>query len=174
MLGVAIQGYLESVRYSLSGGGGGVVDLANGYPADGTPDRTEVETLQTIYGSTDGFRDADGNAITVGIQDIPNVTEIEHLEERGYYNPLKSGGYDAWLTAQNIKFKLGEESTVVVDSTTRRPDIKTGAGIVPVARQPDGNMNVLLEDWRTIAHDADSFYFRLVFPSGATIARPAG
>ena len=69
------------------------VHFSDGYPASGTQARTDLEIMQDIYNSDDGFQDTDGTDITVYISryDIP-----EELSEDRLWNPLHADGEDEY------------------------------------------------------------------------------
>ena len=86
------------VRATLDGDDAGefvYVYLENKYPASGTQQKTDIEILQTIYNSDDGFQDDDGNAVTVSTG--PTYDTPEGLSENGWWNPLHADGEDEYL-----------------------------------------------------------------------------
>ena len=87
---------LGSVAYRLDDeAGGGEIAFESGYPAAGSQARTDLEILQAINGSADGFRDADGNSVTIAVNNnVDGITQASKLEENGYWNPLISGSWE--------------------------------------------------------------------------------
>ena len=83
--------FISGKKVILDGDDAGTVisfDLDDGYPASGTTDRTNLEILQTIYNSDDGFQDTDGNSITVNVRGRYDNDVPEELSENGWWNPL--------------------------------------------------------------------------------------
>ena len=73
-------------------------------------DAIALGILQEINGSTDGFRDADGNSITPILQEAPNgITDVDELENNGLVNPLSEGSYER--LANLMLFKVRSSST---------------------------------------------------------------
>ena len=122
-------------------------------------DATELSVLQEIYASAAGFVDENGNAITIRLA-APNVTNVDDLEPERIPEST-----DCWLrrpsgNLRRVRGTFLRESSVKQDDNTGRLDLHLSAGLVPVPRIPDGNMVVLMEDWRLISLGA-KFQFRI-------------
>ena len=72
------------------------IDTTYGYPSSGSQNRTDLEILQEIYNSDDGFQDTDGGDITVDLRGRYEGTP-EGLSENGWWNPLHADGEDEYL-----------------------------------------------------------------------------
>ena len=134
-----------------------------------------ISVLQTIWASADGLRDSDGVTI------VPTLTnsafDLDELEDHGYINPLDSGSYNRWFTAQKVRGAFQQEATVENDADTGRPDIKSGIGWVPENRVPTGPLSQSLEDWRLVSNGIN-FTWRLDLteedaPTDAEFTAPA-
>ena len=130
------------------------------FPAiEGSASAALLLILQEIYASTAGFVNEAGTSITVRIT-VPNVTNVDDLEPNGYPNPLIPGYEDRATNLRQVRGAFLKEATVEKDSNTGRTDIALRAGLVPTPRIPDGDMVVLMEDWRLISQGSN-FQFRI-------------
>ena len=121
--------------------------------------RAELDILQEIYASTDGFLDEDGNRITVtafGFLAGGNaITDADDFESHGLWNPLIDGSYDRWVASRKaIGAFLLEEAQVTEDPTSGRHDLKMPGGLTTTRRRPSTSMMMLdMRDW-SLAPDA--------------------
>ena len=70
------------------------VVLQNNLPPSGTDEEANLAVLQTFYGSTDGFLDADGNTVEPFVTGFQHGTTPESLTNFGHWNPLDADGWD--------------------------------------------------------------------------------
>ena len=151
----------------------GSISLKDGikptYPASGTGERDRLEILQEIYASDDGFRDANGDSITVTVLDYDYGDTLENVDSYGPYNPFVAGAWDAYLQAKTTSIVLGEETSIERDDDTGRPDITLTAGLKHAKRRPDSD--VLLQglgDWE-VESKGDNFNLKLTLPPNSGI-----
>jgi hypothetical protein len=155
----------SSVAYKTTEGDRGRISFYDGWPT-GADDLTALGILQEIYASTDGYLDADGNALSddmfyVWGSDIPPGTTIANMEARGLVNPFIAGGEDRWLNARQVDGAFLLEAEVEEDSQTGRRDIVTKGGVRFNRRVPTGGMlTQFMEDWICITQ-AGFFDFHL-------------
>ena len=125
------------------------INIGRGAPESGTQDATDLGILQEIYGSTDGFRDADGNSITVIVRQGPDgITDADDLEINGHLNPLSADSYERVANLKAVFGTFLQAASVEEDSDTGRRDISIEAGFIPTKRTSNsGAVQQSLEDW---------------------------
>ena len=60
------------------------------YPEDGSDDLAQLEILQEIYASDDGFLDADGATVVPVVYRFPFGNTLADLENYGSWNPFEA------------------------------------------------------------------------------------
>ena len=119
---------------------------------------SDLIALQALYASSDGIRDANGNAVPI-TWDSDSI-DPDDIPKTGWFNPLIPGAFEEWQNAQEVSSIFGDEVVISRDSTTGRPDFASTVGITPANRVPDtGEMTQFLSDW--YAEVAGSGQFRL-------------
>ena len=127
-----------------------IVSFAGRYPAAGSDDETELEILQEIYASDDGFQDSDGNDIAVTVVNhIDGITDVADLEPNGYWNPFIAGSWERHRSglreSQGVMLK---HAAVTEDATSGRRDLALTGGVMPAkAAPPSGDLAQSVEDW---------------------------
>ena len=83
------RGYTISISYDLSDGAYDTLLVLKGgdLPSD-HEDRADLDVLQEIYASSDGFQDEDGNDVAVKASGFfrggTSIEDLELLEANGY------------------------------------------------------------------------------------------
>ena len=141
------------------------VDTTYGYPESGTQARTDLEILQTIYNSDDGFQDTDGGDITVDLRGRYDGTP-EGLSENGWWNPLHADGEDEYLRyrdgikAASLYTAEKKDITFNTDGTVSE---ESRVGNVPVEDTPTStNTMYALSAW-TADQSGTSIAFSVSF-----------
>ena len=93
-----------------------------GPPESGTDAADDLAVLQEIWASEDGFRDADGDSITVGVNDIPVAESVEDIEKYGLLNPLSEGSFERWQAKEQIHGAFQQEGELSTDDDTGKND----------------------------------------------------
>ena len=122
---------LSTVQWRLSDDESGTIvgfEFFGRPPISGEPGYDDLVILQTIFASSDGFRDIDGNSVPVIVRRFPYGTTTDSIEEYGYYNPLDASSYDRWLRTRQIQGAFLSHAEVEEDSATGRVDIITRGG----------------------------------------------
>ena len=135
-----------------------------GMPAEGSDDLANLEVLQDIWASDDGFQDADGNAVVITLGRYAFGTTLDSLEEHGWWNPLHEGSYERWIDDQLIRGAHVREATYSEHATTGRPAITSSIDDIPVFRNPGTEtFDYSLSDWDISQFSATRLIFRLNF-----------
>ena len=71
-------------------------------PAVGTDERATLDTLQTVYASADGFRDADFTRVLPEVREYPYGTTPQSVSDRGFWNPLDADDYVRFANRQEM------------------------------------------------------------------------
>ncbi len=138
-----------------------------GFPTSGTDERFDLFALKSIYESSVGIVNADGDSVTPFVQDFFFGTTLEDLEEYGYPNPLKGNGpFSDYHKGQKYLGKTAMEGTVEEDSTTGKITATARFDIKPKRRKPVGSFNHPLTDWYASEYDDDEWEFVFVFDAG--------
>ena len=117
-------------------------------PVSGENGYDELVILQEIYASSDGFRDADGNSITILVQGFTYGTTLESIEEHGFYNPLDPDSYARYLENRKVAGAHAAHAEVEEDSITGRKDVVTTGGLrVKKGVPPSGDLDQSIADW---------------------------
>ena len=120
------------------------------------PDRADLDILQEIYGSADGFIDEDGDPAPItatGFLVGGNIiTDVRDFESHGLWNPLSAGSWDRWVASRKtLGAFLLEEAEVTEDATSGRHDINMPGGLTTKRRTPStGEMTLDLRDWSLV------------------------
>ena len=131
----------------------------------GSSDADDLETLQEIYASEDGFQDSDDNNITGRVYQLAGITDADDLESKGYANPLIAGFMDRVANREKVGGAFLMHAEVETDDTTGRADIKTAGGITPKRGAPlSGSLKVSLRDFLVSRQSATEVNFRLLVP----------
>ena len=103
--------------------------------------QTDLETLQDIWASSDGFRDTDNNALAVQLRSFPSgVSDENDLEDHGFPNPFLEGSYDRWqATVLNLRGHFQKTAEVEVTTDTGRSVLTLESDIGTNYRVPDGD-----------------------------------
>ena len=151
----------------------GVIDLINGQPpVAGTDDADDLAVLQEIYDSTNKFQNADGDSITVNIQDAPLTTDIDELETYNYPNPFIAGFNTRRTTQVMIDGALLQDGDFERDETTGKPTVGFEGEWQVKARRPDGSdFDASLASWEIGYTSDDIFRLRLEIPSTEQITK---
>ena len=146
----------QQVYFNAGVDGSRYIDVTLGDLAADHADRTDLDTLQSIYASTDGFLDADGNALEPTLYgyfvDGASVLDVADLEAYGIWNPLVAGSYERWQAARKtVGAFLLEEAEVTKDATSGRTDVNMPGGMLGKRRVPStGTMTLDLRDWALV------------------------
>ena len=130
-------------------------------PAAGSEEGDNLRVLQDIWASSDGFRDADGNSITVRLNDCPFTTDIGELESHGYLNPFDADSWDRWVEFLKMRGRFQEGATITNEGDIHLHFNIEGEPFAP----PSGDTEFSLADyWRTYELHGTSnnfFYFTI-------------
>ena len=122
-----VQVYYVDLYYRLSDGTRDRLSFYNGDIPSGHAQRADLDVLQEIYASADGFRDADGNAVAIKLNDFARggltIFNDAALEINGFVNPLINGSYDRLANMLAVLGALLLEGSVNADSVTNRPGV---------------------------------------------------
>ena len=111
--------------------------------------------LQEIYASSDGFRDAGGNDLSIDLIDCPFTTDVAELEEHGFLNPLDADSWDRWIAFLKMRGRFQEGATI-----TNEGDIDITFGLSPEFGVPaDGITTFSLDPYRAYDHGGVRFWF---------------
>ena len=165
-----VQRYSVRIVYVLSDGTLVRLDLYGGDLPSGHAQRADLDVLQEIYASADGFLDADGNTVTIRIIGYARggitISDIANLEINGFVNPFIDGSYDRLANMNKVLGAFLLEGTVDEDTTTARRDILLKGGLIPETRTPaSGALQVSLEDINILVFNSTTFITRLLFSS---------
>ena len=143
---------LDGLSWTLSDGSyGHIPNLgSNGRPpVSGEEGYVDLGILQTIFASSVGFRNADGDSIAVTLHSFPYGTTIESLEAHGHYNPLDADSYDNYRDSlARTRGAFLRHASVADDDVSGRSDISMAGGIKPVkAVPPTGDLDQSIADW---------------------------
>ena len=160
--------YIKDIEAVLDGDDTGTrihIPLSTGYPASGTQARTDLEIMQTIYNSDDGFQDADSNDITVFMHSIYGDTP-EDLSENNLWNPLHADGedeYDRWRDGIKAASLYTTEKKDITFNTDGTVSEESRVGNVPVEDTPTSdNTMYSLSAW-TADQSGTSIAFSVSF-----------
>ena len=143
-----------------------VVDIrfSNGLPDEDTNDADDLEVLQDIWASDEGFQNTDGDDITPKLSGFPLGTTFESLEEHGWWNPFHEGSYERWIDNQLIAGAHVREAEYSEHDTTGRPAITSSIDDIPVLRNPGTDtFDYPLADWDISQFIETRLSFRLNF-----------
>ena len=156
-----IRGVIDYIQWVLDDtddSRGYIVTIS--YPTSGQY-LTDLGILQDIYESSDGFRDADGNAITPTVRGFPYGTTVESLDEFGSYNPLREDAYEQYQDSLRIQ---GAASRGVVKHEGSGDDerIEQTIGHIVVPKQAAGSTyDWPLRRWNTVERSSTQVQFSL-------------
>ena len=139
----------------------GRISLINGYPAAGTDDYDNLAVLQQIYASTDGLRNAANEVVTPGVSSFRLGTTFEDLEELGWWNPLRAGSWEGYLTKLRIQ---GSSSRGVIKHEGSGNDerIEQSIGHIVIPKQAEGDTHEWpLDRWNTAERSSTQVQFSL-------------
>ena len=141
------------------------VDVPSGHA-----DRADLDVLQEIYASADGFQDDDGNDIAVRVTGFHRgglaIRDAGLLEANGFPNVLIPGSIARAGNMDEVLGALLLEGTVDEDATTARRDIVLKGGLIPETRTPaSGALDVSLADINIIVFSSTTFITQLLFSS---------
>ena len=94
--------------------------------------------LQTIYASSDGIINEDGDSVVVQLTNFPFGTALEDLEKHGYWNPLEADGWDRFLERYKFPGLYTRGLSEVVTAASGREEVHTEYGEVPQRGKPPG------------------------------------
>ena len=140
------------------------ITMRNGFPSSGSDAFDNLEVLQDIWASDDGFQDGDGTGITPTVFYYPFGSDVDALEEHGWWNPLHEGSYERWVDDQLIRGAHVREATYSEHATTGRPAVTSSIDDIPVFRNPGTEtFDYSLSDWDISQFSATRLIFRLNF-----------
>ena len=152
LIGMGVN-YISDIEARLDGDDAGervLIYLSSEYPTSGTQARTDLEIMQTIYNSDDGFQNTDGNDVTVRVSDVYGGSP-EGLSENNLWNPLHADGedeYDRWrdgIKAASLYTTEKKDITFNADGTVSE---ESKVGTVPVEDTPTSdNTEYSLNAW---------------------------
>ena len=154
------------VHFTTTDGDIGTIYLTKGYPEAGTDDRTDLEILQTIYASSDGFQDENGDSLTVTIGTGAKpafISSIDDFEANGIPNPFIAGSWERWLTLPRFGGTFTEDGAEVEKhSTTETRTIQLPANVEPAERTPASpNYGFPLENIRVVQETETRISFEI-------------
>ena len=152
----------------------GQISVEYRYPAEGTQARDNLEVLQSIYGSDDGFRDANGDPITPilrpeGSRDWLHGTTVEALEEFGVWNPLRAGSWEGYRDNRRIQ---GGASRGVIkhEGSGDTERIEQTIGHQVIEKQASGeNYDFPLNRWNVLQDGNNRVAFSIGLDSDANL-----
>ena len=164
------QVYHVKLYYVLSDGTSDRLYFYGGDLSSDHYQRADLDVLQEIYASADGFRDADGNAVAIRLNDFArgglSIFNDAALEINGFVNPLINGSYDRLANMLAVLGALLLEGSVDADSVTNRRDILLKGGLIPETRTPEsGSLQVSLADINILVFNSDTFITKHLFSS---------
>ena len=128
------RGETDSMNCFLSNGTHVGWNFEFGPPAAGTEAGDNLEAIQQIWASTDGLRNAGGNAITPTVTYYPYGTTVEALVAHGDWNPLDPDGWDIWI---GRKRALAAFEGLDTDSIINALILQTGLEFHPIGISDD-------------------------------------
>ena len=147
----------------------GNIDISETLPTG--DDLTNLEALQAIYASSDGFQDADDNSIAVtleisGFGTLP-TTDIDEVEEFGLVNPLIPGYEMRLRVLRDLDAMFVKEAEVAQDPLTLASGHDTQGRIHTenANATEDGSIEISMADTSALAYTSDKFIIRQVFSS---------
>ena len=97
-----------------------------------------LTTLQSIYGSSDGIENVDGDSVTPTVTGFPFGTTIESLEKHGYWNPLDSDAWDGFSERHKFPGLFTRGLGTVLTAASGREEVHSEFGDVPQRGKPPG------------------------------------
>ena len=97
-----------------------------------------LTTLQSIYGSSDGIENVDGDSVTPTVTGFPFGTTIESLEKHGYWNPLDSDAWDGFSERHKFPGLFTRGFGTVLTAASGREEVHSEFGDVPQRGKPPG------------------------------------
>ena len=121
------------------------------WPAAGSASLAELVILQEIWASSDGFLDADGNAIIVGIGEHPipdHSVPIEDYAGIGLINPLDPNSYPNSIDLSKVQGAFAQHGSVEEDAISSSKDIVLTGGFKTKKGTPlSGSVEVGIRGW---------------------------
>ena len=123
---------------------------------------SDLVALQSIYASTDGFLDGDGNSIIPMVIGFSQGTTPESLDEYGSFNPLREGAYEQFVKNLRVQGKI-TQGLSQADHGFLEVRHK-GLGFIPEPDKPEGDaFDYPVSDW-SVAQEGDDFSLSLLVP----------
>ena len=150
---------------------GSFVDLGRP-PISGETGYADLVILQTIFASSDGFRDSDGNSATVVVKGFPYGTTLDSLEEHNHYNPLDADSYARWVNSQKFAAATQQRQAFTRDADTGKVTAKINHHIEPTASVADGGVvEVDMSRWHAFKKaGANEFGIALILDEGEGVS----
>ena len=104
------------------------------YPSD----LDDLTKLQTIYASSDGIENVDGDSVVVELTGFPFGTSLEDLEKHGYWNPLDADSWDRFLERHKSPGLFTRGLGTIVTAPSGREEVHSEFGDVPQRGKPAG------------------------------------
>ena len=168
--GIAL-GNVESIYWQTdeSPQGSGGFTMAGGPPAAGTDHADNLEVLQEIYASTDGFRNDADEAVIADVFSFDYGTTVESLEEFGLWNPLRAGSWEGYQ--DNLRIQgAASRGLVKHEGSGDTERIEQSIGHVVVKRQASGTTkSVSLERWNVVRLTSTRINFTLAIDTDDNI-----
>ena len=114
------------------------IQFSNNYTASGSIQAGWLTTLQSIYGSSDGIVDENGDTVTPTLVSFPFGTTLESFEKHGYWNPLDADAWDRFAERHKHPGLFTRGFGTVVTAASGREEVHTEYGDVPQRGKPPG------------------------------------
>ena len=98
----------------------------------------DLATLQSIYGSSDGIENVDGDSVTPTVEGFPFGTTLESLTAHGYWNPLDADAWDGFAERHKFPGLFTRGFGTIVTAASGREEVHTEYGDVPQRGKPPG------------------------------------
>ena len=114
------------------------IPFRNDYNASSAISRGWFTTLQSIYGSSDGIENVDGDSVIPTVTGFPFGTTVESLEKHGYWNPLDADAWDRFTERYKYPGLFTRGFGTVETAASGREEVHSEFGDVPQRGKPPG------------------------------------
>ena len=163
--------YRITLFYKLSDGSYDTITFQGGDLPSTDAKRPDLDVLQEIYASADGFQDEDGNDIVVEANafaknGVSDTRCMPCWRPTVFPTRLIDGSFDRVANMLTVLGAFLLEGSVDEDTTTARRDILLKGGLIPETRTPaSGSLEVSLADINILVFNDDTFITRQLFSS---------